>query len=196
VIFFGIAAWNVGATQYPQTSWQNTQKESFYVNLGSVQQVQTAYFWVPSGSGNATIYSGSPGNWTNLGNLNLEPAGTNYQVFVSLTINANTQYLSFDVTPTNYDARPMFATSSIQNPSDQEPSPFIQISEIGLQSQSNQQIPIPVGGITGENTTDSTLNKMIDEQSSLQIPPTYMQKMYFDEVYFARSAELIPRWAN
>jgi dolichyl-phosphate-mannose--protein O-mannosyl transferase len=145
------------------------------------------YLWIPSGSGNATIYSGSPGNWTSVGNLNLEPAGTNYQVFVSLTVNANTQYLSFDVTPTDYDARPMFSTSGITNPSDQEPSPFIQISEIGLQSQSNTQITIQ--GITGENTTDSTLNKMVDEQSSLQIPPTYMQKMYFDEVYFARSAE-------
>jgi len=81
----------------------------------------------------------------------------------------------------------MFSTSGITNPSDKEPSPFIQISEIGLQSQNNEQIKIV--SITGENTTDSTLTKMIDEQNSLQIPPTYVQKMYFDEVYFARSAE-------
>ena len=30
---------------------------------------------------------------------------------------------------------------------------------------------------------------MVDEQNKLEIPPTYMSKMYFDEVYFARSAE-------
>ena len=57
------------------------------------------------------------------------------------------------------------------------PSPFIQISEIGLQSQSNQQIPILT--ITGENTTDPTLTKLIDEQSKLQIPPDYMSKDVF-----------------
>ena len=43
--------------------------------------------------------------------------------------------------------------------------------------------------LLGENTTDSTLGKLVDEQNKLEIPPTYMSKMYFDEVYFARSAE-------
>ena len=179
IVFFGIAAWNVGATTVsPITTWQSTQTESFYVNLGSIQQVQTVYFWVKSGNGNShSLLRALLETGPTLENLNLQPAGTDYQVFVSLTINANTQFLSFDVTPTNYDSRPNFSTSGITNPSDQEPSPFIQISEIGLQSQSNQQIPIV--GITGENTTDSTLTKMVDEQTSLQIPPTYMSKNVF-----------------
>lgn len=155
--------------------------------MGSIQQVKTVYFWIPSGAGNTTISSGTLDSWNSVGSLNLQPAATNYQVFVSLEVNTNTQYLSFNVTPTDYDSRPMFSTSGITNPSDKEPSPFIQISEIGLQSQNNEQIKIV--SITGENTTDSTLTKMIDEQNSLQIPPTYVQKMYFDEVYFARSAE-------
>jgi predicted membrane-bound dolichyl-phosphate-mannose-protein mannosyltransferase len=73
------------------------------------------------------------------------------------------------------------------NPTDQPLSPYIQVTEIGLEGQSKQQIPII--GIIGENTTDATLTKLIDEQSSLQIPPSYMSKMYFDEVYFARAAE-------
>jgi dolichyl-phosphate-mannose--protein O-mannosyl transferase len=187
VVFFGIAAWNVGSIQYPQTSWQSTQNESFYINLGSTQQVKTVYCWVVSGNGTANISSGTPGNWNNLGSLVLEPAGTNYQVFVSLDVNTNTQYLSFNITSADYDSRPMFSTSGITNPSDNEPSPFLKISEIGIQSQNNEQIKI--AGITGENTTDPTLTKMVDEQNSLQIPPTYMEKMYFDEVYFARSAE-------
>ena len=187
IVFFGIASWNVGSIQYPQTSWQSTQNENFYINLGSTQQVQTVYFWVVSGNGTATISSGTPGNWNSLGSLVLQPAGTNYQVFVSLDVNTNTQFLSFNVTPSTYDSRPMFSTSGITNPSDQEPSPFIQISEIGIQNQNNEQIKIV--SITGENTTDPTITKMVDEQNSLQIPPTYMQKMYFDEVYFARSAE-------
>ncbi len=186
IVFFGIAAWNVGSIKYPTTTWQSTQKESFYVNLGSMQQVQTVYFWVKSGNATATIYSGSPGNWSNAGQLVLQPAGTDYAIWQSSKINSNTQFLSFDVNASNYDSRPNFYWV-VPNPSDQEPSPLIQISEIGLQSQSNTQIPII--GITGENTTDSTLTKLVDEQSSLEIPPTYMSKMYFDEVYFARAAE-------
>ena len=186
VVFFGIASWNVGSIQYPVTNWQSTQPESFYVNLGGMQNVQTVYFWVESGNASVTIYSGSHGNWTSVGNLILQPSGTDYSVFEQCTINAVTQFLSFDVQPTNYDSRPDFYWS-VPNPSDRLPSPFIQISEIGLQGQNNKQIRILT--ITGENTTDPTLSKLVDEQSKLQIPPDYMSKMYFDEVYFARSAE-------
>ena len=177
----------MGSTKYPVTNWQSTQKDSFYVNIGSTQQVENVYFWVQSGNATVTIYSGSPGNWTNIGQLVLQPAGTDYSVFQSKTVNSNTQFLSFDVDPTSYNSQPMFANLGIPNPSDQQPSPFIQVSEIGLESQSHQQIPII--SITSENTTDPTLTKLVDEQNSLQIPPTYMSKMYFDEVYFARSAE-------
>ncbi len=187
IVFFGIAVWNVGSISYPVTNWQATQPESFYVNLSSVQQVQTVYFFVKSGNASVAIYSGSPGNWVNDGNFSLQRGGADYSVFQPCTINSKTQYLSFDVQPVTYDSQPMFSNWGITNPSDQPPSPFIQISEIGLQSQSNQQIPIL--SITGENNTDQTLSKLVDEQSSLQIPPDYMQKMYFDEVYFARAAE-------
>jgi len=186
-VFFSIAAYNVGSTQYPTTNWQSTQKESFYVNLGSTQQVANVYFWVHSGNATVTIYTGSPGNWTNVGQIVLQPSGTDYSVFQSGTINSNTQFLSFDVQPIAYNSNPMFANLGVPNPSDQTDSPFIQVAEIGVESQNHQQIPII--SITGENTTDPTLSKLGDEQNQLQIPPTYMSKMYFDEVYFARSAE-------
>ena len=188
IVFFGVAVWNVGLINYPTTNWQATQPESFYVNLGGIQNVKTVYFWVHSGNASVTIYSGSPGNWTSVGEPvgGLQPAATDYSVVQSCTISANTQFLSFYVQPTAYDSRPDFYWS-VPNPSDQLPSPFIQISQIGLQSQSNQQIPIV--SVTGENTYDTTLPKLIDAQNKLQIPPTYMSKMYFDEVYFARAAE-------
>ncbi len=80
-----------------------------------------------------------------------------------------------------------FLIGAVTNPSDQPLSPYIQVTEIGVENQTNQQIPIV--GITGLNATDATLGNLVDEQSKLQIPPTYMSKMYFDEVYFARSAE-------
>ncbi len=187
IVFFGIATWNVGSVTYPTTDWQSTAPQNFYVDLGSVQQVQTVYFWVYSGNASVSVYSGVPENWSYIGDFNngLQPRGTDYMVPQSMSLNANTRYLDFNVTPTNYDTRPDFYWS-VPNPSDKLPSPFIQVLEIGLSNQDNQQIPI--AGITGVNNTDATINRLVDEQTKLQIPPTYMSKMYFDEVYFARSA--------
>ena len=185
IVFFGIATWNVGEVKAPLTNWQSTTQQSFYVDLGSSQQVQTVYFWVPSGNASVDVYSGSPGNWTYVRAQSLQSRATDYMVQVDMPVNVNTQYLEFNVTAETYDSRPDFYWS-VPNPTDRLPSPFIEVSEIGVSNPNNQQIPIV--GITGENNTDATLPKLVDEQGSLQIPPTYMSKMYFDEVYFARSA--------
>ena len=187
IIFFGIASWNIGSFNAPVTNWESTQQTSFYVNLGSTQHVQNVYFWVRSGNATVQVYSGTPENWSRLGQFVLQPRGTDYSVYQSLSLNVDTQFLDFNVTAVNYDSQPMFANWGITNPSDKLPAPYIQVSEIGLESQTNQQVSIV--GITGENTTNATLTKLVDEQNSLEIPPTYMSKMYFDEVYFARAAE-------
>jgi dolichyl-phosphate-mannose-protein mannosyltransferase len=187
IVFFGIASWNVGSIAYPVTNWQTTSQESFYINFGSNQQVQNVYFWVHSGNASVTVYSGVPGNWSSQGQFALQPRGTDYSVYQTIGLGVTTQFLEFNVTAVNYDSQPMFSNWGVTNPTDQPLSPFIQIAEIGAESQTNQQIPIVA--ITGENTTDPTLGKLIDEQNKLEIPPTYMSKMYFDEVYFARSAE-------
>ena len=152
IVFFGIAVWNVGSIQYPTTSWQSTQQESFYINLGSNQQVQNVYFWVHSGNATVNVYSGVPGNWSYIGQFVLQPRGTDYSVYQTFLANVNTQYLEFNVSAVNYDSQPMFSNWGITNPSDKPATPFIQVSEIGVESQSNQQIPVTA--ITGENTTD------------------------------------------
>jgi dolichyl-phosphate-mannose-protein mannosyltransferase len=187
IIFFGIAVWNVGEVKAPVTDWQNTSTQNFYIDLGSVQQVQKVYLWVQSGNASATVSSGAPGNWSHIGEFTngLQPRATDYMVQQDLPLNVNTQFLEFNITAEIYDSRPDFYWS-VPNPSDQQPSPFIAISEIGISNPANQQIPIV--NITGENGTGKTLHKLVDEQGSLEIPPTYMSKMYFDEVYFARSA--------
>ncbi|MDR0493338.1 MAG: glycosyltransferase family 39 protein [Nitrososphaerota archaeon] len=187
-LFFGIAAWNLGEIQAPLTGWECTTQASFYVDVGSVQYIQTAYFWVKSGNASVTIYSGMPGgNWSELGSVALAPRGTDYSIQTSFTVNAETQFLRFDVEAATYDSRPNFADWGITNPSDKDPSPYIKLTEIGLSDPSNTQIVI--ASIGGLNNTDTTLGALVDEQAVLQIPPTYMSKMYFDEVYFARSAE-------
>ena len=138
-----------------------------------------------SGNGSAVISTGSPENWTYSGQLSLQSRATDYMVQPSYQLDQTTRYIKFNITAVEYDSRPNFYWS-VPNPTDKLPSPFIEISEIGISNPDNQQIPIV--GIAPENSTDSTLFKLVDEQNSLQIQPTYMSKMYFDEVYFARSA--------
>lgn len=187
VLFFSIAAYNVGesSTGFATTRWESTTNASFYVDLGQSQQVQTVYFFVRQGNATVTIGSSSPGNWNYVGSRNLEEDDRDFYKFYDMTLNTQTQYVQFNITATEYDARPQFYWS-VPNPTDKEPSPYIGITEIGLTNQNQTQIVIQ--SITGLNNTDSTINKLVDEQNSLQLPPDYMSKMYFDEIYFSRSA--------
>ena len=85
-----------------------------------------------------------------------------------MTLNTETQYLQFNITATDYDVRPQFYWS-VPNPTDTEPSPYIGITEIGLTNLDKQQVVIQ--SVTGLNDTDSSINQLVDEQSSLQLPP-------------------------
>jgi len=184
-VFFGVATWNLGIAQAPVNNWQKTEKQYFYIDLGEVQPVKTVYFWVKTGNATVEVYSGSLGNWSRVGQFILKQNDWEYSSWKSCSFSANTQYLRFEVQPVPHDSRPNFWWN-VPNPSDQEPQPFISVSEIGVLSQSNQQIPIVE--IIGENISDSSLSKLVDEQSLVQIPPTYMSETIFDEVYFARAA--------
>jgi hypothetical protein len=186
VVFFSIAAWNVGLVNSPTSNWQVTQNENFYVDLGSLQHVSNVYFWVKMGNASVEVYSGTPDNWIYAGQFVLQPSGTDYSGWRSCSMSVDTQYLYFKVAPVNYDSRPNFWWN-VPNPSDKEPTPFAEVSEIGVINQNNQQLPIV--GITADATTDSTLSKLVDEQSLVEVPPTYMSQTYFDEVYFVKAAE-------
>ena len=184
ILFFSIAGWNVGRIDAPDTNWQSTTQASFYVDLGSSQQLQTAYFWVKTGNASVTVYSGNPQNWSYIGNYSLLDRDTDYSVQQDVSLYANTQYLRFDINAVTYDTRPDFSNWGITNPTDKEPSPIIEITEIGLSSPDYVQVPIIT--LTALNQTDTTVSALADEQDSLEIPPTYLSKMYFDEVYFAQ----------
>jgi dolichyl-phosphate-mannose-protein mannosyltransferase len=185
ILFFSIAAYNLGEVNYAQTNWVNTSNAAFYLDLGSRSTVQTVYFFVRQGNATVQVSSGTPDNWNYIGQFNLESDDRDYHKFFNLPLNIDTQYLEFNVTSTEYDSRPQFYWV-ISNPTDQTPSPYISVTEIGLIDQENQQIVIQ--NITAINGTDSTITRLVDEQGSIELPPTYMSKMYFDEIYFSRAA--------
>lgn len=182
VLFFSIAAWNVGLVQAPVTSWQGTENRTFYVDLGQTENVTTVYFLVKSGNATVNVYTGSPDNWTSSGEVVLKGDSS----WSSCNVRAATRYLQFDVQPGVYESRPNFYWS-VPNPTDVPPRPFIEIAEIAVLNRDNQKVPIV--GLVEQAASDADLSKLVDEQGLVECPPTYMSQTYFDEVYFARATQ-------
>ncbi len=182
ILFFSVATWNLGLSEAPVTTWQGTESRTVYVDLGSSQTVKTVYFFVNAGNATVTVSSGSPSSWVvkSTGNIRGDSSWS------SISVNAETQFLQIEITPTNYDGRPNFYWS-IPNPDDVEPHNYIKLAEIGVLSGSDQKISIV--NLTNTGTTDDALQNLADEQATVQCPPTYLSSAYFDEVYFVRSAQ-------
>jgi hypothetical protein len=69
VIFFSFASWNLGLTQAPLTTWQTSENKSFYIDLGEYENVNGVYLLVQRGNVTVNVYTGSPGNWSNKGEV-------------------------------------------------------------------------------------------------------------------------------
>jgi dolichyl-phosphate-mannose-protein mannosyltransferase len=162
IIFFSVAIWNLGLTQVPITNWQATENKTFYIELGEPANVSTVYFLVKNGSANVQVYTGSPGSWSNSGNLAIS---NSYYSWSEVDINSLTRYVRVDF----------------------QLQPSIEVAEIAVLNSDSQQIAITA--VTGEGASDPNLPYMIDEQNLVQLPPTYMGETFFDEIYFVRTAE-------
>lgn len=168
IIFFSIAVVNLGSSQVPVNSWQTSQDRTIQVDLGKTVYVSQVYLLVKNGSANVQVSAGSSQNSSLIGTIKIEyPV---YYVWKNTTINADAQYLHLSF-----------------NPVDLETKIDVEISEIAILDQNNQKIPITA--ITGENFSDPNLPKLIDEQSLVEVPQTYMSETMFDEIYFVRTAE-------
>ncbi|MCW4007459.1 MAG: glycosyltransferase family 39 protein [Candidatus Bathyarchaeota archaeon] len=163
VIFFSVAAWNLGEMQVPLTAWQVNGSQTFYIDLGEAQSVGTVYMLVKNGSATVQVYTGSPGSWSLRSNLSLKYPFAYYD-WNKIEVNSETRYVRFK-----------FEQASAE------------ILELAVLGQANQKLSI--AAINGEGAIDEDLQKLVDEQALVQVPPTYMSETYFDEVYFARTAE-------
>jgi dolichyl-phosphate-mannose-protein mannosyltransferase len=162
IIFFSLAVWNLGITQAPITTWQTTENEACYIDVGEPASVGTVYFLVKNGSANVQVYTGSPGSWSNSGSLSIS---SSYYSWNEVNINSLTRYVRFDF----------------------QPQSSVELAEVAVLSSDSQRIAIIA--VTGEGVSDPNLFKLIDEQGLVQCPPTYLSETFFDEIYFVRSAE-------
>jgi len=170
VVFFSIAAWNLGDTQIPTNSTQLTAGESFYVTLGNSTNVQYLIVLTDVGAYNFTVSSGSPGNWTEVTNYLWPYSSTgwseDYYKWTEITVDQTTQYLKVDVGQAGYETL---------------------IAQIAVIDQNGQQVNIT--SITNVGTGSPDLLNLVDEQNLVQYPSDYMQNTYFDEIYFVRTAQ-------
>ncbi|MEM4733707.1 MAG: glycosyltransferase family 39 protein [Candidatus Bathyarchaeia archaeon] len=163
VIFFSVATWNLGLTQVPLTSWQVKGNQTIYIDLGEPQSVSTVYLLVKNSSGTVQVYTGAPGKWSLKGDLSLKYPFAYYD-WNKVEVNSETRYVRFE-----------FEQASAE------------ILELAVLGQGNQKLSI--AAVNSENAIDEGLQRLVDEQALVQVPPTYMTETLFDEVYFARTAE-------
>jgi dolichyl-phosphate-mannose--protein O-mannosyl transferase len=162
-IFFSIAIVNLGVTQVPINNWKTKGNTDFYVDLGRNERVGTLYFLIKNSSETRIhVHTGSPGNWDSAGIIDIK---FSYYVWTSgLNIEVESQFIGFKID-----------------------SGFIEIAEIAiLDSLENKK---PIASINSENSSSLNLSYLVDEQHLVQLPATYLEETYFDEIYFVRTAD-------
>lgn len=170
-VFLSIATLNLGATRSPQTTAYISDEQSFYVDLGTENTVSVVYLLLKDGYMNITVSVGSVNNWQPVASNVLKPYSNNnwgidYYKYHEIGIHQVTRYIHF-------------AQNDVLS--------YGEIAEIVVVDNNNQQIVI--NSIESSDSTISNINNLIDEQDAIQLPITYMSQTYFDEIYFAKTAE-------
>jgi len=172
VVFFSIAAVNLGYTTYPTTTTQLAAGQSFYVDLGSRTNVKSMIFLLDVGALNVTISQGSPVNWTvvpGASNVAWPYSGVwseDYNKWYEVSVDQTTQYLKVDMGTTGYETV---------------------LSQIAVIDQNGKQAIIQSIANDGAGTLDA--NNLVNAQNTVHYPIDYMENTYFDEIYFVRTAQ-------
>jgi len=161
LLFFTLGIWNLGSLHTPVTGWTSKGGESFYLDLGRVQQVDTIYFFDVSPRLGYQVYFGRPGDWR----FELNATRENYVFsWIKFTVRDRTRYVRF------------------------VPQPGVEVNEIILYSGSERLKPVGIFCETGNcETGGRRLSRLIDEQEQ-ESPPGGFSGSIFDEIYFARTA--------
>jgi dolichyl-phosphate-mannose-protein mannosyltransferase len=167
IVFFSLAAWNLGMTQTPVTAAQFSSGQGFIIDLGSVNDVKSVGLLLKDGHFNLTVSVGSPDNWQVIASNTLSHNfWSDYYKWYEVNIQQNTQYVKFAF--------------------DEAPSSAV-IPELSVISADNQQVS--VASVNSLDSGNQNLSMLIDEQDTVQYPATYMTQTYFDEIYYVRTAE-------
>ena len=92
IIFFVIASHNLGLRKVPESSWEVSGNDGFYIDLDGEKNVSELTFLLKKGKINFDIFTGQPGNWTKKQTLLVD----DYFKWKRIDINQPTSYLKID----------------------------------------------------------------------------------------------------
>jgi dolichyl-phosphate-mannose-protein mannosyltransferase len=189
ILFFSIASYNLGSSIIPSTSTELQSGQSFYVDLGTQTNMTSIWFFTKSAGLNVSISIGNPSlslsQWT-IAVTNLTYPDTSKLMPEYADIYKDFYFHSY----ANFQFQPYLnQTQYLKFDINQPPIAPTVLEEIAILDQNYQRSSIQ--SITNLGPGNPNLHNLIDEQSIIQVPPTYMVTTTFDENFYARTAEQI-----
>ncbi|MDP2891644.1 MAG: phospholipid carrier-dependent glycosyltransferase, partial [Bacillota bacterium] len=162
-VYAVVALTNLGSFDSPTSAWRNaTARTAAVIDLGGEKEI--AEFWHFDGiaKGEITLETSIDGeNWEDAGKLELKD-GEMYK-WKKTSVEITARYLKLTPQGSN-----------------------LWVNEMALWDKEGKLIS-PAQILSPDSTANSPLN-LFDEQGFVPAHPTYMNEMYFDEIYHARTA--------
>lgn len=139
-------------------------------DFGEITRVDRGYFYTSVCTGSFNVYFSNDGeNWSSAENHVVEAGDLYY--WHGLPSDGNTY--------ADLSARYVCVTST---------TPDLRILEMGFFENSGDENVIPIKSVISSNSGENGGKNIFDEQSLVPTRPSYMNSMYFDEIYHARTA--------
>lgn len=183
VLYAGVALFNLGNTKSAQTYWQpQTRGEAVTVDFGSLQQVGKIFCFHNINEGSLSIsYSADGEQWQSV--RFSQSSGETYQL-------KNGDIFKWETLAFSGGA---FSARYVQV---QAENAYIRINEMAFFAP-KAETPLPIAKVTGTaNSGNHPYTALFNEQSLVPARESYLNSMYFDEIYHARTAyEQANNWA-
>lgn len=167
LIYSVIAFYNLGSFRAPQTFWKPARMgESFYVDFGETKNIERVYYFGGIGKGKYEVdFSEDARIWENITNIYHEDS----KIYIWNILKKSFRARYVKLTVTEAGAR---------------------LNELVF-FEKNSRKPLEVKSIIITDTDPTTAGnpgKLFDEQNTVTYEPSFMNGMYFDEIYHARTA--------
>lgn len=167
-VYAVIALVNLGSLRAPETFWKPSQAgERFVVDLGEAVRLDRVNSFAAVGDGELRVDLSLDGRqWT--GEYTIERNGGNVFMWQTLPLDAEARYVRFIVAKTG-----------------------VRLAELAFYAAGRPDEPLPVAGVSEETrgaATTGDVTALFDEQSTAVYRSSFMNSMYFDEIYHGRTA--------
>ncbi|WNR46053.1 glycosyltransferase family 39 protein [Paenibacillus roseipurpureus] len=165
--YSSFALFNLGSNLAPETYWKPANAgESLVIDLGQIQPVERVNSFAALGNGSFKLQISQNGlNWE--GEYTVNRNGGNVFTWQSLLINQPARYIRVKVE-----------------------TPGTRLNELAIFSSGSEQ-PLQIHNVKAENISNSSegsIENLFDEQKEVSYKQSYLNSMYFDEIYHARTA--------